>query len=300
LNSVSIAGLPDSSTSDVATQDVSTNALETLGVPLLRGRMLDSRDQKDSQPVALINEALAREYFAGVDPIGHTVKLGRAQDTSKPWLTIIGVVGNVKTTTVFQEMGYIEAPALYRSLAQSAPQSLALMVAVQGSPLGLVSEIQQRLSLLDPSLILSGIDGLRTEHAQALSQPRFRSLLLSGFAGLALLLSVVGLYGVLSQAVTRRSRDIGIRMALGAERDRILGAVLRQACVLTMLGIGAGGALAFVGVRVIRGMLYGIAAHGAAELAIAAFALLLVAAAAAWSPAYRAASIDPVRVLRDE
>jgi putative ABC transport system permease protein len=211
----------------------------------------------------------------------------------------------VKTTTVFQEMGYIEPPALYRPLAQlspqsSAKQSLALMVAVQGSPLALVSNIQQRLSTLDPNLVLSGIDDLRMDNAAALSQPRFRSLLLSGFAGLALVLALVGLYGVLSQIVTRRSREIGIRMALGAGRDRILRAVLGQACAMTIAGVAIGGALALMGFRVMRGMLYGIVVHGAGELGLAALALVAITAAAASFPAYRAASIDPIRVLRDE
>jgi predicted permease len=305
LNSISISGRADSSTSDVATQDISPGGLRTLMVPLLRGRMFDGRDQNDSQPVVLMNEALAREYFPGADPLGKSIKLGRAEDASRPWLTVIGVVGNVKTTTVFQEMGYIEPPALYRPLAQSSPQSsanpsLALMVAVQGSPLALVSNIQQRLSTVDPNLVLSGIDDLRMGNAAALSQPRFRSLLLSGFAGLALVLALVGLYGVLSQIVTRRSREIGIRMALGAGRDRILRAVLGQACAMTIAGVAIGGALALMGFRVMRGMLYGIVVHGAGELGLAALALVAMTAAAASFPAYRAASIDPIRVLRDE
>jgi putative ABC transport system permease protein len=138
------------------------------------------------------------------------------------------------------------------------------------------------------------------DNAAALSQPRFRSLLLSGFAGLALVLALVGLYGVLSQIVTRRSREIGIRMALGAGRDRILRAVLGQACAMTIPGVAIGGALALMGFRVMRGMLYGIVVQGAGELGLAALALVAMTAAAASFPAYRAASIDPIRVLRDE
>ena len=300
LNSIAIEGRPDALTADVATQAVSSQALATLDVPLLRGRMFDGRDQKESQPVAIVNEALAREYFQADDPLGRAIKLGRAEDSTKPWLTIIGLVADVKTTTVFQEMGYVEQPAIYRPLSQSTPESLALMVAVRGSPLALVSEIQRRLSALDGKLILSGIDDLRMGQSAALSQPRFRSILLSGFAALALVLAVVGLYGVLAQAVTRRSRDIGIRMALGADRGRILRSVLGQACTMTMAGVAIGAAFAALGVRVIRGMLYGIAAAGAGELVLAAVALLAVTVAAAWIPAYRASSIDPICVLRDE
>jgi ABC-type antimicrobial peptide transport system permease subunit len=133
-----------------------------------------------------------------------------------------------------------------------------------------------------------------------LSQPRFRSVLLAGFAGLALVLALVGLYGVLSQTVVRRTRDIGIRMALGADRDRILRSVLDQACAMTMIGIVAGGVCAAAGIRLIHAMLYGIAAQGVGELSLAAVALLAVTVGAAWFPASRAASIDPMRVLRDE
>ena len=300
LNSIAVAGRPETLRTDVATQDASTGALQTLGVPLLRGRMFEARDQKDSQPVVIINEALAREYLSGIDPLGRAIKLGRADDASRPWLTVVGVVRNVKTTTVFQEMGYVEQPALYRPLAQSEPQSLALMLAVQGSPLALVSEIQQRLSSLDGNLILSGIDDLRAEHVEALSQPRFRSLLLGGFAALALVLAVVGLYGLLSQTVTRRSREIGIRMALGANRQRIVGSVLRQACAMTIVGSALGAGCAAIAIRFVRGMLFGIAAGGAGELTAAALTLVAVAAAAAWAPAHRAASIDPIQVLRNE
>lgn len=300
LNQVSVAGRPENSASDVATQDVSTTAIQTLAIPLLRGRMFDARDQKDTQPVAIINEALAKEYFGADEALGHAIKLSRPDDASKPWLTVVGIVADVKTTTVFQEMGYVEQPAVYRPLAQSAPESLALMIAVNGSPFALVSEIQQRLSSVDGNLILSAIDDMRTEQAAQLSQPRFRSVLLSGFAALALALALVGLYGVLSQTVARRARDISIRMALGADRDRILRSVLGHACAMTIIGIVIGSALAVAGIRLIHGMLYGIADQGARELGVAAIALLVVTAGAASIPAYRAASIDPMRMLRDQ
>jgi putative ABC transport system permease protein len=302
MNLLATSGLShsDNSSSDVATQDVSVDFFRTLAIPLERGRLFDSRDAKDSQPVAIINEALAKEYFSGVDPLGHAVKLSRADDPAKPWLTVIGVVANVKTTTVFEEMGYVEQPAVYRPLTQAAPSSLALMVAVNGSPLALVSEIQQRLSAIDSNLVLGDIDSLRTRQAADISQPRFRSVLFIGFAILALALALVGLYGVLSQTVMRTTRDIGIRMALGANRMRILRSVLTQACVLTIVGIAIATVIAAIGIPLIKAMLYGITTRGTGELAVAAIAMLVVTIAAAWPPAYRAASIDPMTVLRNE
>jgi putative ABC transport system permease protein len=206
----------------------------------------------------------------------------------------------VKTTTVFQEMGYVEQPAIYRPLVQSAPSSLALMVAVNGSPLALVSEIQQRLSAIDSNLVLGDIDSLRTRQLADMSQPRFRSVLFTGFAVLALVLALVGLYGVLSQTVMRKSRDIGIRMALGADRPRILRSVLNQACALTIIGIVIAAGIAAICIPLINAMLYGIAARGTGELALAATVMLIVAIVAAWQPAWRAASIDPMTTLRNE
>ncbi len=301
LNSITIVGQGENSSSDVATHVVSPGAFHTLGIPLLRGRGFDAHDQKDTPPVAIINAALVKEYFRGDDPLGARIKLSRADDASAPWLTIVGVAGDVKTTTVFQEMGYIEPPVVYRPLAQSAaPPSLALMVAVNGSPLSMVSEIQQRLSAVDANLVLGDIDGLRARREAALSPPRFRSVLFGGFAVLALVLALIGIFGVLSQAVARRKHDIGIRMALGANRDRILRAVLGQACAMTLAGVAIGAACAAAAIRILHGMLYGIAAQGAGELMLVAMALLIGAVAAAWAPAWRAASIDPMRVLRQE
>ena len=210
-----------------------------------------------------------------------------------PGLTIVGVVADVKTATVFQEMGYVEQPALYRPLAQSPSPSLTLMIVVSGSPTSLAADVQQHLSALDTNLVLSHLDGLRAEQAAALSQPRFRSVLLAGFAGLALTLALVGLYGLLSQSIARRTHEIGIRMALGADRARVLRSVLGQACALAIVGIFIGVAAAAATIHLVQGMFYGVTAHGAVELSLAAATLLIVAIFAAGRPAFRAASLIP-------
>ena len=300
MNQVSVAGQPENQSSNVAIQDIGTSGFATLGIPLLRGRAFDTRDRKDTQSVAIVNQAFARQYFPDANPLQHAIKLGPSGDPANPWLTIVGVVANVKTTTVFQEMGYIERPALYRPLAQSTPPSVALMIGVSGSPVALVAGVQQRLSALDANLVLSNVDGLHAEQANALSQPRFRSVLLVGFAGLALTLALVGLYGLLSQSISRRTHDIGIRMALGADRARILRSILGQACALAAVGIFIGAAASIAEIHLVQGMLYGVTAHGAVELSVAAAALLIVAIIAAGVPALRAASIDPLQALRNE
>ncbi|HLJ78036.1 MAG TPA: ABC transporter permease [Acidobacteriaceae bacterium] len=281
-------------------QDVGATYFATLGIPVLRGRGFDDRDQEKTQAVAMINEALAKRYFAGTDPIGHAIQLGSDGDAAPRWLKIVGITADVKTTTVFQEMGYVENPVVYRPLTQVAPQGLALLVATRGRASNLAGDVQQRLAAHDRDLELTDIDGLSALRADGLSQPRFRTVAFEGFATLALALALVGLYGVLAQMVLRQRREIGIRMALGANRSLILCAVLGQASMIAAIGVVCGTCGAAAAARLLRGLLYGIRAEGALEFACAAGAMLVVAAITAWIPARRAASADPAEVLRAE
>jgi predicted permease len=299
---LSIAGdsSPQRASAQVATQEVATNFFSFMRIPLLSGRRFDRRDQQDTQQVAIVNQALARKFFPHIDPIGQEIKLSRADDDSVPWLTVIGVIANVKTSTVFKEMGYIEEPSVYRPHAQNAPASIALIVGAEASPPELVSEIQQQLFVLDPGLLLAGVETMEARQATALSPPRFRAVLFGSFAFLALVLAVVGLYGVLSQLVSRRTGEIAIRMALGANRARILRSVLRRAFTMVVAGIClgvVGGALA---VHLIRGLLYDVRPGNYAQFALASLLMLLVGLVASWLPARRASSVDPMQALRGE
>ena len=280
--------------------EVSANYFSTLQIPLLRGRRFDARYRSDTPQVAIVNEALVKKYFSGRDPIGQAVKLSRADDKSAPWLTVIGVVADVKSTTVFQEMGYVIEPTVFRPLAQDPPSTLAMVVLSDGNPADLTANLQQQLSSIDSGLVLSGVETMQAMHAADLSQPRFRSVLAGSFAALALLLAVVGLYSVLSRLVLRRTREIGIRMALGADRAQVLGSILRRALAIALAGTIPGVAGAFIAARLIRGLLYGIQAGGAVEFIAVAAAMLVVALLAAWRPARRAASVDPIQALRSE
>jgi len=284
----------------VHVQDVSASYLPALEIPLLRGRFFDARDVEGTRPALIVNEALAKKYFGDSDPVGRAVKLSRVEDPAAPWMTIVGVVANVKTTTVFQEMRYVIEPAVYRPLTQTAPASLALMVVGDGSPLDLTSSVQGQLSLIDRGLILSDIETMQARLAVDLSQPRFRTVLAGGFAGLALALAIVGLYGVLSRMVVGRTREIGIRMALGANRELVQRSVVFHAVGITIVGICFGAAGAALVERVIGSLLYGIRRDGAGEFTAVAATILLVASVVALVPARRAASIDPMRALRME
>ena len=284
----------------IATQGVSANFFDTMQIPVLRGRSFDTRDRKDTQQIAIINQALANKYFPHADPIGHAVKLSRADDSLQPWLTIAGVVADIKTTTVFQEMGYVEQPTVYRPLTQDAQSSIALMVVTRESEPGLSGAIEEQLASIDPDLSLGRVATMKDKQSAVLSQPRFRTVLFGSFAVLALALASVGLYGVLAQRVAKRKREIALRMALGASRRAVLGRVFQEAFVLASAGILFGVAGAAVAVRVLAGLLYEVRPENLAMFAFASFILILTALLASWNPAWRAANVDPMQVLRSE
>jgi putative ABC transport system permease protein len=269
-------------------------------IPLFRGRVFYSQDRNDTRQVAIVNQALANRYFPHDDPIGRAVKLSRADDPSMQWLTIIGVVADVKVTTVFQEMGYVVQPTVYRPLTQDAPANVALMVLTKGNPLELIGGIEDQLAAIDRGLLLANPGTMQDQQSAVLSQPRFRAILFGSFAGLALLLAVVGLYGVLTQMVAQRTREMAIRMAVGASRGEMLSSVFRKALVLAAMGIALGVIGSAVAVRALAGLLYGVRAENTAMFVLASIILALTTLVASWNPAWRAANIDPMQALRSE
>jgi predicted permease len=300
-NPLSVEGDPGRfSAGGIATQSVSANFFDAMQIPLFRGRVFDSQDRNDTRQVAIVNQALANRYFPHDDPIGRAVKLSRADDPSQPWLTIIGVVADVKVTTVFQEMGYVVQPTVYRALTQDAPGNVALMVPTKESPLELIAGIEDQLAAIDRGLLLANPGTMQDQQSAVLSQPRFRAILFGSFAGLALLLAVVGLYGVLTQMVAQRTREMAIRMAVGASRGEMLSSVFQKALVLAAMGIALGVIGSAIAVRALAGLLYGVRAENAAMFVLASIILTLTTLVASWNPAWRAANIDPMQALRSE
>jgi predicted permease len=298
---IAVKGEPlKSSNGGIFTQTVTANFFHAMQIPMLRGRVFDSRDQRDRQQVAMINQALAEKYFPNSDPVGHIIKLSHADDASKPWLTVIGVVADVKTTTVFQEMGYVEQPTVYRPIAQDPPATLALMVLTKRNVPELIGEIETELTSIDRDLVLADVGTLDGRLSATRSQPRFRAVLFGGFAGLALLLAVVGLYGLMAQMVSRRTREIAIRMALGADRRAVLRGVFARALSLASAGICLGVIGSAFAVRSLSGMLYGVHAENPGMFLLASTLMAVIAIIASWNPARRAAAVDPMRTLRSE
>ena len=290
---------PQSGVGDVAIDQVSADFLRATDIPLLEGRMFDARDRPDSQSVVVVNQALVKEYFAGEDPLGKQVRI--VDDSGKaPWLTIIGVVGDLKRTIVYQEMGYIVPPAIYRPLDQDAPMSVGIILRAAGNPMALRPAVEHTVSDLDKDVPVSDVRTADERIAEFFGQPRFRTMLLAAFAGLALLLAAVGLYGVLSQSAAQRRHEIGIRMALGAERVDVLKMVMRQGLGLALAGAGIGLVAAIGSMRVLTSMLYGVKPVDPVTLGGVTLLLLAVAAVASYSPARRATRVDPMVALRHE
>jgi hypothetical protein len=256
-------------------------------------------DDMQAQQVMIVNQAFAQKYFAGEQVLGKKLKSGLGNGTpgGPPWRSIVGVVGNIRHVANQREM----PPQMYLPASQM-PNWCCLHTVVRTSvdPLSLEPEVRQLVSSMDKDVPVTEFRTMAELQALQLAQPRFAMILLGAFALLALVLTVVGLYGVMAYSVARRTREIGVRLALGAQRSAVLGMVLRQAAVLLAIGIGIGAAATLASASVLKSMLYGTAPRDPLVLTGVCFSVALAGLMAAYIPAIRAASIDPTRALRGE
>lgn len=301
-NVLAIDGQPfsrETAEHNVGSEMIDDTFLRVMGIPLLRGRVFGSADRRNTQPVALINQALADKYFPNNDAIGRAIKLG-PPESSDPWLTIVGIVGNIKTVSVFQEMGYVVIPAVYQPFAQKPPASISLLVRTGDDPFAVADPLEERLHALDSEVTLANVKTMTESLSELQSQPRFRTILLSTFAGLALLLAALGIYGALSQSVSQRTQEIGIRMALGADHRTVMRMILKQVLntVVGGLAIGISGALLLL--RLAAGLFYEVRPDNPWVLAAVSALLTLFALCASYFPVRRATAIDPLQALRTE
>ncbi len=266
---------------------------QTLGVPLVKGRLFDERDKADAPGVVLINKSLADRVFAGRDPIGR--RLSYTGINSTPDL-VIGVVGDVKTTGLDQAI----KPVLYYPYRQSTSLGASLVVRTTTDPAALAGAIRNECRALEPDIVIFNV---RTMEEMISASPasfmrRFPALLIGIFAAVALLLASVGIYGVVSYSVRQQTRDIGVRMALGAQASDILKMVLRQGLALALAGLAIGVAAALALMRLLGTMLYEVSANDPATFALVIATLAIVALLACWIPARRATKVDPMVALR--
>lgn len=280
-------------------QSIAPNYFRVMHVPIERGRAFDSRDRENAEPVAIINQALVQKYFAHQDPIGRHIRMGEDKNAS-PWLTVVGVVANEKNTDFFHEMSWVENPTVFRSVDQTAPDGVSLVIRTAADLPGLSRQIQQRVNAIDPSVPVADPETMEHTISAILAYPRFRAVLLAVFAGLALLLAAGGLYGVLSQMVVQRTQEIGVRLALGACKADVLKLIAVQAMVLVGTGMIAGLVLAWELTRVLQALLYGVKTTDPFTLATVSFVFAVASLLASYIPARRAASVDPMVALKYE
>lgn len=280
---------------------ISSQYFTIMGVPLLRGRNFNSGDHQNTEPVAIINESLAKAYFPHEDPIGRHIRMPGTSGQNHPWLRIIGEVSNEKHSTVYQEMSWVEERTIYRPWEQDPDAKLFLLVHSAGDSGRTAALIQKQVARLDSSVVVGDLKTMQQMiFSDHLAYPHFRATLFTAFAVLSLLLAVVGLYGVLSQLVAQRTQEIGIRLALGAQPTHIVNSLLRESMALAIAGISLGIAASYGLTRFLSGLLYGIGTLDGWTLAGVACLLLLAAMVATYIPARRAARIDSVVSLRYE
>ena len=270
---------------------------DTMRIPLIAGRVFDERDSVKSPPTIIVNQAFAKKYFSGESPLGQhmQVRLGDGVFDS-PVREIVGVVGNTR----LKGLAAGSQPEYYLPYAQAVVTNPFLVIRTAGDPLALQDAVRAAVQQMDKGVPVYQVSTLEGYVSKSASQPRFETFLLSSFAGMALVLAAIGLYGLLSYVVVQRSFEIGVRMALGAQRSDIVRQIVRRGLVLTVTGVVAGLVLAAVVTRMLTGMLYGVRRSDPATFAAMAAVLLAVSVAASSIPAWRAARLDPNRTLREQ
>jgi predicted permease len=274
---------------------VSGDYFQTMGTPLLHGRLLGRQDAAQSLPVVAINEPFAQRYFPGQNPVGKRIIM----DEGKPAPVVREIVGVVGGARYFS----LEKPAfpeLYLPYSQDVARTMNLVVRTKGQTTDVSAALRSAVASVDPDQPISEVRALTSIVSATAAQPRFYGFLLGLFAAVAMLLSAIGLYGVISYAVNRQTREIGIRIALGATSKDILQLVAGQGARPLMLGLAAGLAGAYFAARLLASRLFEVMPHDTAVFAVVPLVMVAVAIAACWSPVRRAMRVDPSASLRQE
>jgi len=266
---------------------------KVLNIQLQKGRVFTESDGVNAPPVVIINEALARQYLPNQDPIGRRLTFN-SRDGRTIWREVVGVVGDVRHMALDGEL----RPEIYFPFMQFPASSLTVIARTNGDPLGLVAAVRSQVQAVDKDQPITNIRTMEEILARSVSQPRFNLLLLAIFAGLALSLAAVGIYGVMSYLVTQSTHEIGVRMALGAQVSDVLKLVIRQGMTLALTGIVIGLITALGLTRLIKNLLVGVSATDPVTFSVIALLMALVALLACYLPARRATKVDPLVALK--
>jgi putative ABC transport system permease protein len=284
-------------------QSVSTDYFETMGIPIVQGRSFQRSDAASAGMVAVVNETLVNTFWKGRNPIGQ--RLRPCCGDEAPWFTVVGVAKDVKQGGVDRKTGtelyfFVDQTANLPPRFANAPGTMNIVLRTTLPPATLRQGVETAVREADPSVPIVRLRDMNGVFEESISRPRLLAQLLGGFAGLALLLAAIGTYGVLSYMVAERRREIGIRMALGADQSRVLTLVMKQGLVLTTVGIVGGLAGAFALNRLIASLLFGVRPTDPMTLVAVVATITLVAGVACWLPAWRASRVNPMVVLKDE
>jgi putative ABC transport system permease protein len=286
---------PDVHGRELRHKAVTPGYLETLGLRLIAGRTLDKTDGPDAPQVVVVNETLARKFFAAVDPIGQRIAFD-ARSKNVTWQTIVGVVSDEPQDGI----GVPAVEEVYQSDMQEEWRSMAFLVRSSRPADAVLAGVRRVIHDLDPALAPYGARTLASRAAATLARPRVAALLVGVFAVTALLLAAVGIYGVAAGTVTARTREIGLRVALGATRSDVFRLIMRRDLVVVIAGLAVGAALSLVATRSMASLLFGVSATDTASFAVGLAGLLLAGAVATLVPARRALAVDPTVALRSE
>jgi putative ABC transport system permease protein len=279
---------------------VTPDYLGVLGVPLKRGRLIEARDIAGAPPVVVINESMAKQYFPGLDPLGQRMQIGTEPEPNFPTMDVVGIVGDVKQS--FEAGSKAEFFVPYSQFPDPVLTGMYLNVALvartSGEPAAIVPSVRAALREIDPNQPLVNVRTMDSAMAGTVAQPRLQMTLLLIFAGVAVALAIVGVYGVMAYTVSQRATEIGVRMAIGASPGDVVGMVVRQGAMLAVAGVALGLAGAAAAARAVQGLLF-VDARGFDAVTFAASAIVLMSAAllASYIPARRAARVSPVSAL---
>jgi len=276
---------------------VSADYFRTMGIALLSGREFTRADDgTENQRSVIVDEQIAAHYWPGENPLGKRLAFGPHTIPDPVWMEVVGVVDHIKLNGVTEESRW----QIYRPHAQINALGYCLVVKTAGDPLGLVEPIRDQILALDPDQPIAQVRTMEEYVRASTERSGFITILLAIFAGAALLLAAVGIYGVMAFATAERRHEIGIRMALGARRDHLLGMVIRQGLLKVAIGIAIGLPLAAIIGILFHSQLFGVPAIDPVTFVLAPIFLCIIAVLATWVPAWRTTLVDPVESLRQE
>jgi putative ABC transport system permease protein len=276
----------------IHTRSVSPGYFKTLGISLVKGRDFSDRDKSDAPGAAIINNDLARIYFPSEDPIGKRITFNEG----KSWLSIVGIIGDVKQLGLDSNAD----PEVYFPYLQATSPRVSIVVRTASDPLSMTAAVKSQIQAIDKDLPITNAKTMQQLLAESISGRRFNMLLLAIFATVSLALAIVGIYGVMSYAVSQRTQEIGIRMALGAQAIDVLKLVVKNGMSLALIGVALGLAGAFALTRLLASLLFQVTPTDGATFSGVAICLIVVALLACYIPARRATKVDPLVALRNE